>query len=452
MDGGGGQTSTTQNNYPAGYEDQLAKVYAKSNEVANLPFNQYTGARVADLSPDSLAAMDLARQSIGSTDQVNQQALDLINNYAGYSGLDTGVQALNAVGNPQNYSSSAVVSPLVNNALPSLNSSSAAYTQNLLGQYGADKTVPDVIQNYMNPYTQDVVDQIAAAGGRNLTENILPNINKTFVGGGAFGGSRNNEFMSRAVRDANNSILANQTNALESGYNNATSAAQNDLSRLTGTAENLGGQYGTDLSRNISGTATLSDILSKAGSSDADRQTAIAQYLQGLGSTDAANSLTASGALQTYGTNIYNQNLKDASVLEGIGQTQQQQEQNQINADMASYNEAHNYPAQQLATLESPLQSINISPTSTTTTQTQSGSPFGQVLGGLISAGSLAIPGAGGVSAIGNIVGKKKGGSISIPPGQTLREALLAKYASGGPVSYMDHTNMARHALLERYA
>ena len=430
---GGGSTQTTQNQYPAGYEEQLAKVYAKANEVAALPFNQYTGDRTADLSPDTLAAMELARQSIGSTDAVNQQALDAINQYAEYSGLETGIQALDSQGNPQNYSDLATVSPLVNNAIPSLNSSAAEYTRNMLQNYGADKTAPDVISNYMNPYMRDVIDQIASAGGRNLTENIIPNINSTFVGGGAFGGSRNNEFMSRAVRDTANSILANQTNALQSGYNSAMGAAQNDLSRLTGTAENLGGQYGSDLSRNISGTATLSDILSKAGSSDADRSTAIAKYLEGLGTQDAANALTSAGALEDYGTKIYNQNLKDASVLEGIGQTQQQQEQNDINAQIQAYNEAADYPKSQLAIMSDPLKTISISPSSTTTTTSGGGgSPFGQVLGALTTVASAAV---------------KRGGSIT--------KSGVKRKARGGKVSsYRDHTadaHAALDAIIQRY-
>lgn len=363
---------------------------AKAQETANLPFTQYTGDRTADLSPDTLAAFNLARQSIGSTDAINDASLGALGNYGNYSGLATGTQALDAYGRPDLYSNLNMASPLVNNALPALNSSAAAYTQNLLDSSGANAKLPDVIQNYLNPYTQNVVDQIAGLGQRDLTESILPNINKTFVGGGAFGGSRNNEFMSRAVRDTGNNILGQQVNALNTGYNTAASQAQADLGRLTDQAQNLGSQYGSDLSRTIGGTETLSNLLTNAGTSDADRRTAAAKYLEGLGSSDAANQLTYGQNLQEFGSNIYNQNLKDSAVLEGIGQTQQQQEQSEIDSQMAAYNEQANYPYKQLQTLISPLQSIQWPTTTTQTTSGGGSSAFGNVLGTLISGASVA--------------------------------------------------------------
>lgn len=427
--GSGGQTSTTSSAYPPQYNALLDTVAQKAQDVANQPLQQYQGQQVADLSPDTLNAMQLARNSVGSTDGINQQALDSLNQYAGYSGLGTGIQALASQGNPQNYSDTATVSPLVNNALPALNSSSAAYTQGLLGQYGANQTVPDVIQNYLNPYTNNVVNDLATQGSKNLFQNILPGINSTFTGGGAFGGSRNSEFMSRAINDANQSILQAQNSALQSGYNNATTAAQSDLSRLTGTAENVGSQYAGDLSRNISGTQTLAGILSGAGDADSARGISTANTLTGLASQDANNALTASGALQNYGTNIYNQNLKDASVLEGLGTTEQQQQQNEINANMAQFNQAVNYPQQQLQTLESPLQTIKI-PETTTTTTSDSGGGFGDILGGLIGLGSTAAKaGAFGPAA----VAVARGGSIPA-------------YAVGGPVSPLAATwNAPQH-------
>lgn len=85
---------------------------------------------------------------------------------------------------------------------------------------GATKsfTDPGVAAQYMNPYTQDVVAGIGSAAGRNLYENLLPQVNRTFVGGGTFGGSRSAEFTARAVRDANAAALAEQGKALREGY------------------------------------------------------------------------------------------------------------------------------------------------------------------------------------------------------------------------------------------
>jgi len=92
-----------------------------------------------------------------------------------------------------------------------------------LGAGTGSFTAPGVSQQYMNPYIQNVVAGIGAQAGRNLTENILPGINRTFVGGGTFGGSRSAEFTQRAIRDAQAAALNAQNSALSEGYDKAVS-------------------------------------------------------------------------------------------------------------------------------------------------------------------------------------------------------------------------------------
>ena len=83
----------------------------------------------------------------------------------------------------------------------------------------------------MSPYTDSVVNRIAELGQRNLTENLLPQVNSTFTGAGQFGSTRNADFTNRALRDANESILGQQANALQTGYQNASQTALQDLTR-----------------------------------------------------------------------------------------------------------------------------------------------------------------------------------------------------------------------------
>ena len=83
-------------------------------------------------------------------------------------------------------------------------------------------TAPGVAQRYMNPYLQNVVSGIGAMAGRNLRENILPELNRTFVGGGTFGGKRSFDFTQRAIRDAQAAALEKQVGALSEGYKAAT--------------------------------------------------------------------------------------------------------------------------------------------------------------------------------------------------------------------------------------
>jgi len=95
----------------------------------------------------------------------------------------------------------------------------------------ASQTVPQAISQYMSPYTDSVVNRIAQLGQRNLTENLLPQVNSTFTGAGQFGSTRSSDFTNQALRNANESILGQQASALESGYQNAGQLALQDLTR-----------------------------------------------------------------------------------------------------------------------------------------------------------------------------------------------------------------------------
>ena len=49
------------------------------------------------------------------------------------------------------------------------------------------------IQQYMNPYQEQVVNNIGRLGSRNLLENILPNVQNRFVGAGQYGSTQQQE-------------------------------------------------------------------------------------------------------------------------------------------------------------------------------------------------------------------------------------------------------------------
>jgi hypothetical protein len=106
----------------------------------------------------------------------------------------------------------------------------------------------------MNPYTQNVVSGIGAAAGRNLYENLLPQVNRTFVGGGTFGGSRSAEFTARAVRDANAAALSAQNEAMQKGYESGMGQFNTEAGRYLTAAEKAAG-LGGDIQR-LAGTET----------------------------------------------------------------------------------------------------------------------------------------------------------------------------------------------------
>lgn len=100
----------------------------------------------------------------------------------------------------------------------------------------ASKSAADVTQQYMNPYTEQVVNRIGDLGLRTLNEKLIPGIQQSMINAGQFGGTRQAELMGRALRDTMEGISAQQAGALESGYTQAQTAAQQELARQSGLA------------------------------------------------------------------------------------------------------------------------------------------------------------------------------------------------------------------------
>lgn len=108
----------------------------------------------------------------------------------------------------------------------------------LLGQAGAT-TAPDVVADYMNPYTSNVVNEMARLSNRNVQENVLPNLGAGAVGSGQFGSRRQQQLTGQTLRDIQADLAGKQGALLQQGYNTATSAAQADLSRALQAGQGL---------------------------------------------------------------------------------------------------------------------------------------------------------------------------------------------------------------------
>jgi hypothetical protein len=83
---------------------------------------------------------------------------------------------------------------------------------------------PERLQQLMNPYTQNVVQELARQSGNALQRNILPQITGGFVGSGALGSSRYAGALGQAMTDVSANLAGEQGKLLSSGYNNAVEA------------------------------------------------------------------------------------------------------------------------------------------------------------------------------------------------------------------------------------
>lgn len=87
-------------------------------------------------------------------------------------------------------------------------------------------TASNTLSNISTGNANSVMDMIARRGQQNFTENILPELDKTFIGAGQFGSGRNQEFMARAARDVNQNILDAQAGAFLQNQGQQAAAAQ----------------------------------------------------------------------------------------------------------------------------------------------------------------------------------------------------------------------------------
>lgn len=78
---------------------------------------------------------------------------------------------------------------------------------------------------YMTPYIRSVVDALGDVGARNIRQNLSPLATSAAVGSGQFGSRRGADVLGQTISNAQRDILNAQSQALNTGYQNALNAA-----------------------------------------------------------------------------------------------------------------------------------------------------------------------------------------------------------------------------------
>jgi hypothetical protein len=282
--------------------------YAYAQDVASRPLQQYQGQMVAGVAPQTQQAWNLAASSGG----VGQDQ---------FGGATAGY--LNALGQTP----MGVTDP--GNA----------------GMIRAGQLSNTNLQPYMNPYTQNVINATLPIMQQNLAQTQNQQANAASAAN-AFGGSKQGvqAGVTQAQGAQNMAQMAEQLN--QANFSQAQGAAQQDIaSRLTAAQANQNAQQ-QNLSRNLQ--AQQSNQAAQQAKINSD--IAASQGLGGLG--DLMNKA----------------NIANYGLLSSAGAGQSMQAQNQINAQMAKFNQAWNYPQQQLGTL---LSALGMTPHDTATTGSQ---------------------------------------------------------------------------------
>jgi hypothetical protein len=269
---------------PVWFNDYQQALVGKANAIASEPYQAYTGPRIAGFTDLQKQAFSMVPTAAASYKPALQSA-DYFTNVGG-SG-----SALDAT---------------------------KSYFKK------AEKTVPQGIQDYMNPYTTNVVDRLGDLASRQLEENIIPKLQSQFIGGGTFGGSRSGDAMGKAVRDLGESTLAAQSQALERGYTQSAQQFQNDLTRFA--------QMGQ-----VAGT---------------------------LSSQDLTRALTAGEQYGRLGALSQSLGLGEAAALETAGTTQQAQNQKNLDLAYQDFLNQRDYDRNQIAFMNAAIRGLQI-PTET---------------------------------------------------------------------------------------
>jgi hypothetical protein len=119
---------------------------------------------------------------------------------------------------------------------------------------------PQLAGAYMNPYQQNVVDEMARLQGRNIRENVMPALKGAAGAMGQFGSSRQFQATGQTLRDMQANLLGQQQQALQSGYQNAITNAQADLQRQMQSGQVLGGLGQFQQTGAIKGLETLGTL------------------------------------------------------------------------------------------------------------------------------------------------------------------------------------------------
>lgn len=322
------QYGTSTQGLPTWLSDYTQGLLAKANAVAAEPYQAYGGPRIADFTSDQQSAFGNTRTAANAFQP------------------DFG-QARTQFGQAAGMSASSSAQPFIDQG------------NQFVGQAG--QTFPNAVGDYMNPYTERVVDRIGDLGARNLSEKLLPAIGDQFIRAGqGVGSSRQQMEVGRALRDTQESTLAAQSQALERGYGQAAEIFGQDQSRLSGLA-GVSGQLGQ-----LAGNMT---------SVDAGNRLRTGQAMQGLGSAEQTAGLTG------------------AAALEGIGQQQQRLDQANLDLAYGDFQAQRDFPQQQVGFLSNMVRGV---PYSTSSTSSQTGfapaygpSGLSQVAGALSLAGAF---------------------------------------------------------------
>ena len=462
---------TTTSESPKWMQDAIFNQIQVATNIANAPMAQYALPRVAELSPLQQQAyqkvkdnqgfyqaeIDKAQSGMydfsskGTSDALGTAQNKYLRQDLVGSNLDAGQQLfgragqMDAVGAAQPYISRAAGMDITGAASPYMSQAGSTTAQALADRAltaanpylrAAAQSSAGRVGDYTSPYQEGVLDVIARQGGRNLRENIMPNVGEAFIKAGQFGSSRMGEMGARAARDTQEAVLNAQAQAAQQGYGQSLGAAQADLARQAGLAGTVGSISGADLSRILQGGSQYGNLAQTAGQLTGQQMqqllamgqtsgqltgqqmqqlTALGQAQTGAGQAQQQFGLSAAQAQQQAQSADYQRQMaalnqfaqmqqqeqgmraSDVAALEAAGQAQQAQKQKELDMSYQQFTEQQLYPKQQMDWLNTQIRGMApITPQVGTQAKTSTGETYSPSVLSQLAAGAFAVKGLGG--------------------------------------------------------
>ena len=243
----------TVENIPKWMSDYTQGLIARANAAAAEPYIPYGGPRIAGFTPEQQAAFGLTEANVGAY----QPYLE-----AGGAGYMGGLSRAANIG--------AAASPFI-----------AAGAQ--------DFTDPGMVEQYMSPYVQNVLDRQEDLATRTLEEEFMPRISGMFGGAGQYGSRGGTGSMEdiavRGARDIQEGLEAQRLEALHGAYGQAADifgqqrTREAELARIVGALEEAGAQA---MFTGAEGLGRMGAAAQQMGLTDAAALEAIGAQMQGL--------------------------------------------------------------------------------------------------------------------------------------------------------------------------
>jgi len=145
------------------------------------------------------------------------------------------------------------------------------------------------IQDYMDPYRNQVVNEMGRLSNQNFQRNILPGLSGQFVNTGSLGGQRYANALGQTAADVQSDLTGKQYGALSAAYKDAVNAAKAQSELQNQAALTQGKLAGQEQELGLTGAGALT----KAGGE-------LQKYQQSILDAPALNAKNASDLLRGY--------------------------------------------------------------------------------------------------------------------------------------------------------